>query len=130
MISAIIKNEIIKIFHRKKFLICSIILLFVAVFSVIAVNSGNGEKGLKKAKNVQQYYKEQKKSVKDKAKLAEIQEQIDGIDRMIKEYEFEKTHPLAWKDNLKKEIKLMESVDDSKIENVRREQRKEEIAYK
>lgn len=130
MISAIIKNEIIKIFHRKKFFICSIILLFVAVFSIIAVNSGNGEKGLEKAKNVQQYYKEQKKSVNDKEKLAEIQEHIDGIDNMIKDYEFEKSHPLAWKDTLKKDVKLMESVDDSKIEGVRKEQRKEEIAYK
>ncbi|APM40842.1 ABC transporter permease subunit [Clostridium kluyveri] len=130
MVSAIIKNEIIKIFYRKKFLICSIILLFVAVFSVVTVNSGNGEKGLEKAKNVQQYYKEQKKSVKDKAKLAEIQEHIDGIDNMIKDYEFEKSHPLAWKDTLKKDVKLMESVDDSKMEAVIKEQRKEEIAYK
>lgn len=130
MISAIIKNEIIKIFHRKKFFICSIILLFVAILSIIVVNSRNGEKGLEKAKNVQQYYKEQKKSVNDKEKLAEIQEHIDGIDNMIKDYEFEKSHPLVWKDTLKKDVKLMESVDDSKIEGVRKEQRKEEIAYK
>ncbi|EDK35511.1 hypothetical protein [Clostridium kluyveri] len=95
MISAIIKNEIIKIFYRKKFLICAIILLITAAFSVLIVNNGNGERGLEKAKNVQQYYKEQKKSVKDKAKIAEIQEHIDGIDNMIKDYEFEKSHPLA-----------------------------------
>ena len=118
MIFSIIKNEIIKIFYRRKFLICSIILLLAAVFSVLAVNSENGEKGLQKDKRVEQYYKDQKKSVKDKAKLAEIQEHIDGIDRMIKNYEFEKTHLLAWKDNLKKDIKHMESVDDSKMDDV------------
>lgn len=129
MIFSIIKNEIIKIFYRRKFLICSIILLLAAVFSVLAVNSENGEKGLQKDKRVEQYYKDQKKSVKDKAKLAEIQEHIDGIDRMIKNYEFEKTHLLAWKDNLKKDIKLMESVDDSKMDDVKKEQRKVEIAY-
>lgn len=129
MIFPIIKNEIIKIFHRKKFLICSIILLLVALFSVLAVNSENGERGLQKDKSVEQYYKDQKKSVTDKAKLAEIQQHIDSIDKMIKDYEFQKTHPLAWKDTLKKDVKLMESVDDSKMEDVRKERRKGEIAY-
>lgn len=61
MIFPIIKNEIIKIFYRKKFLICSIILLLVAAFSVLAVNSENGERGLRKDKSIEQYYKDQKK---------------------------------------------------------------------
>jgi ABC-2 type transport system permease protein len=130
MIFPIIKNEIIKIFHRKKFLICSIILLVVALFSVLAVNSENGERGLQKDKSIEQYYKDQKKSVTDKAKLAEIQTHIDGLDRMIKDYEFEKTHPLAWKDTLKKDVKLMESTDESKMEDPRKEQIKSDITYK
>lgn len=130
MIFPIIKNEIIKIFYRKKFLICSIILLLVAAFSVLAVNSENGERGLRKDKSIEQYYKDQKKLVKDKAKIAEIQTHIDNVDKMVKDYEFQKTHPLAWKDTLKKDVKLMESVNDSKLDDAKKEQRKSEITYK
>lgn len=114
MLLKIIENELIKICHKKKLIVCFILMCLVSTASFFFFNKDRGEGGLANNKRVEKYYMDQKKSSKDPAVVKEAQKHIDEIETGIKEYQLNKAHPDRWKANLEKQIALMEKASKDK----------------
>ncbi|MHC6180341.1 ABC transporter permease subunit [Clostridium sp. JNZ X4-2] len=114
MLLKIIENELIKICHKKKLIVCFILMCLVFTASFFFFNKDRGEGGLANNKRIEKYYMEQKKNSKDPSVIKEAQEHVDEIETGIREYQLDKSHPDSWKSNLEKQIAILEKTSKGK----------------
>jgi ABC-2 type transport system permease protein len=126
---SIIKNEIIKLYHRKKFIFCSIILILLLVATYWDFTNQIGDAAYRSDKKVLKYYEDQIKTTKDSSDAKDINQHIDQLKAMIKSYDEYKVNPKAWKERLKNEIKGLENTKSGNESALSKEMNFEQLNY-
>lgn len=126
---SIIKNEIIKLYYRKKFVFGSIILVLLILGTYWLFTSQMGDGAYKSDKVVLKNYENQKKTTKDSSDLKSINQHIEELQAMIKSYDEYKAHPKLWKERLKNEVKELENTKSVNQSDFSKEVNLEKLNY-
>lgn len=117
----IIKNEMIKMYYRKKMLIGCIVLIIALVATVISFNYNRGENGVLREQKSINSLKSKMPTTKKLNEKDNIQDQISFRQNSIQEYLNLKNDPLNWKKQLIKSTEKMENSNTTNITDFERE---------
>ncbi len=129
----LVKNEIIKLWYRKKFLIAIMTLLIVTIGIFILINNDSGDRKVKKVQsNIVELQKREKLASSSEKK--ELQKRIEDSQSHINYYHEDLKNPNAyWKQKAKEDIykdKQSLKSNDTSIQSLEKEKMKLDILSK
>ena len=110
----LVKNELIKLYYRKKILIASVILIFISVCIFVSVNFFSGEKKLKNISNQIEVLKNKESKATSPREKEKLSLNINQLQIMVMDYEDEVNKPSDyWKEKAKSKISQLKQFYDS-----------------
>ncbi|WP_368489018.1 ABC transporter permease [Clostridium sp. BJN0013] len=124
----IIKNELIKMYYRKKVLGCCIVLIIIVILTMISFNSQRGEAGIARSKRYIKSLKIQEASSKSIDEKNKIKTEINSIEKSMQQYSELQNNSTHWKTDLVKITKQLQNQNINNLSDIEKEQINETIA--